>query len=209
MIDLGDRAFTVLHLPGHSPDSIGLLRRGDAASCSRATRSTTARCSTPAPDADIDAYVDDDGTAARASGRGRARRPRAELRPGPPRRAVRRVHRAGRWPNADRAGGARPCARRSATSSQSCSVNAGPMPTVTERAARSSVRGHRPGPYSTSVGCSAQCHGPPLPDAVRRATSAGFVVDGLAVVHLRGRARPRRAARRPCGARSRRRARTT
>jgi len=29
VVDLGDRAFTVLHLPGHSPDSIGLYCEGD------------------------------------------------------------------------------------------------------------------------------------------------------------------------------------
>ena len=38
---------------------------------------------------------------------------------------------------------------------------------MTARDARSSLCGQRPGPYSTSVGCSAQFHGPPLPLAVR------------------------------------------
>ena len=45
VIELGDRAFEVLHLPGHSPGSIGLWE-GPPASSSRAMRSTTANCST-------------------------------------------------------------------------------------------------------------------------------------------------------------------
>jgi glyoxylase-like metal-dependent hydrolase (beta-lactamase superfamily II) len=56
VIDLGDRAFTVLHLPGHSPDSIGLfdemsgvLFSGDAV--------YDGPLLDDAPDADVDAYV--------------------------------------------------------------------------------------------------------------------------------------------------------
>ena len=45
VIDLGDIAYEVLHLPGHSPDSIGLFAPRRAARCSPATRSTTVRCS--------------------------------------------------------------------------------------------------------------------------------------------------------------------
>jgi hypothetical protein len=40
-IDLGGRALTVVHSPGHTPDSICLLT---AASCSRGTRSIPGRC---------------------------------------------------------------------------------------------------------------------------------------------------------------------
>ena len=42
VIDLGDRAFEVLHLPGHSPGSIGLWDPGPGR-CSAGTRSTTGR----------------------------------------------------------------------------------------------------------------------------------------------------------------------
>jgi glyoxylase-like metal-dependent hydrolase (beta-lactamase superfamily II) len=56
VVDLGDRAFTVLHLPGHSPDSIGLwdaatgvLFSGDAVYDGPLLDS--------APDADRAAYV--------------------------------------------------------------------------------------------------------------------------------------------------------
>jgi glyoxylase-like metal-dependent hydrolase (beta-lactamase superfamily II) len=56
VIDLGDRAFTVLHLPGHSPDSIGLfdvatgvLFSGDAV--------YDGPLLDAAPDADVDDYV--------------------------------------------------------------------------------------------------------------------------------------------------------
>ena len=92
VVDLGDRAFEVLHLPGHSPDSIGLWdatnrrvvlgRRGLRRSAPRLRRPRRHR-----------RLRRDDGAAARAARRGRARRPRPELRPRPPRRAVRRVHR--------------------------------------------------------------------------------------------------------------------
>ena len=45
VVDLGNRHFEVLHLPGHSPGSIGFWERR-AARCSPAMRSMTARCST-------------------------------------------------------------------------------------------------------------------------------------------------------------------
>ena len=45
VIDLGNRVFKVIHMPGHSPGSMGLWE-GPAACCSRATPSTTANCST-------------------------------------------------------------------------------------------------------------------------------------------------------------------
>lgn len=40
IVDLGDRQFKVLHLPGHSPDSIALFDEADG--CSAEMRSTTA-----------------------------------------------------------------------------------------------------------------------------------------------------------------------
>ena len=57
VVDLGDRAFEVLHLPGHSPGSIGLWEAATGDACSPATPCTTARCSTSSTDRDIDAYV--------------------------------------------------------------------------------------------------------------------------------------------------------
>src|SRR5258708_20452347 len=52
------------------------------------------------------------------------------------------------------------------------------MGTITERATSASVRGQSPSPYVRSVGCSAQAHGPPLPDAVRSATTGGLEYTG-------------------------------
>jgi glyoxylase-like metal-dependent hydrolase (beta-lactamase superfamily II) len=43
MVDIGNRSFEVLHLPGHSPGSIGLWRRRPVR-CSPAMRSMTGRC---------------------------------------------------------------------------------------------------------------------------------------------------------------------
>src|SRR5207249_12263151 len=65
-----------------------------------------------------------------------------------------------------------------ATSSQSAAVKAGPTPTVNDRATSASVPGHIPIRYSTPVGCSAQCHGPPFPEAVRRSRIAAFAYTG-------------------------------
>src|SRR5439155_10019204 len=65
-----------------------------------------------------------------------------------------------------------------ATSSQSAAVKAAPTPTENDRAASASLLGHIPMRYSTWVGCSAQCHGPPLPDAVRRSRMAAVAYTG-------------------------------
>ena len=42
VVDLGDRAFEVIHTPGHSPGGIALYERRQASSC-RATSSMTVR----------------------------------------------------------------------------------------------------------------------------------------------------------------------
>src|SRR5439155_26637709 len=65
-----------------------------------------------------------------------------------------------------------------ATSSQSAAVKAAPTPTENDRATSASARGHMPMRYSTCVGCSAQCHGPPLPEAVRRSRMDGVAYTG-------------------------------
>lgn len=84
VLDLGDRAFRVLHLPGHSPGSIGLwLLSGDAVYDGPLLDGNAS--------SDIAAYLRHDAPADRAAGRGRARQPRTQLRPEAARRAVRRV----------------------------------------------------------------------------------------------------------------------
>ena len=92
VIDLGDRAFEVLHLPGHSPGSIGLweaatgiLFSGDAVYDGPLLDELDG--------CDIAAYVATHAAPARGAGRRRARRPRTELRTRPPRRALRRLPR--------------------------------------------------------------------------------------------------------------------
>src|SRR5581483_7424616 len=65
-----------------------------------------------------------------------------------------------------------------AMSSQSAGVYLAPFPTTNDRATSSSVRGQSPSPYVTSVGCSAQFQGPPLPVAVRFATIEGVRYTG-------------------------------
>ena len=95
VIDLGDRAFEVLHLPGHSPGSIGLweaasgvLFSGDAV--------YDGPLLDELDDSDIDDYCATMRRLRDLPVRRGARRPRAELRPCPPRRAVRRLPRPAR-----------------------------------------------------------------------------------------------------------------
>ena len=88
----------------------------------------------------------------------------------------------------------RPCARPWPRGRSRASEYATPTGTMSDRPTSASVCGHRPGPYSRSVGCSAR-RGPPLLDACQR-DHRGVQVDGPPAVHLRGTARPRRAARR-------------
>ena len=95
VIDLGDRAFEVLHLPGHSPGSIGLWE-----AASGVLFSGDAVYDGPLLDELDDSDVDDYCATMRRLrdlpvGR-RPRRPRAELRRCPPRRAVRRLSRPAR-----------------------------------------------------------------------------------------------------------------
>ena len=49
VIDLGDRVFEILHLPGHSPGSMGLWESSSVRRCFQAMRSTMARCSMSCP----------------------------------------------------------------------------------------------------------------------------------------------------------------
>jgi glyoxylase-like metal-dependent hydrolase (beta-lactamase superfamily II) len=56
VVDLGECAFTVMHLPGHSPDSIGLYREADGVLFS-GDAVYDGPLLDSAPDADIDAYI--------------------------------------------------------------------------------------------------------------------------------------------------------
>ena len=90
VIDLGDRRFEVLHLPGHSPGSIGLweaesgvLFSGDAI--------YDGPLLDELPGSDIPIYVATMKRLRRAAGQRRPCRPRPELRPCAVARIVRRL----------------------------------------------------------------------------------------------------------------------
>ena len=90
VVDLGDRAFEVLHLPGHSPGSIGLWEAATGV-----LFSGDAVYDGPLLDeldgSDIDDYVATMRRLRELPVTRRPRRPRAELRARPARRALRRL----------------------------------------------------------------------------------------------------------------------
>ena len=96
----GDVAFEVLHLPGHSPDSIGLFDHANGV-----LFSGDAVYDGPLLDGFYDGYAEEYAATMErlrdAPGAGRARRPRGELRTRPPRRALRRLPRARRLSGSD------------------------------------------------------------------------------------------------------------
>ena len=96
VIDLGDVAYEVLHLPGPLARFDRPVRPRRAARCSPATRCTTGRCSTASTTAAPRRTSRRWNGCASCPVQRRARRPRGELRPRPPRRDLRRVPRARR-----------------------------------------------------------------------------------------------------------------
>ena len=80
MIDLGDRVFEVVHLPGHTPGSAGLIDR-DSGVLFTGDVLYDGDLLDELPESNIDDYVAVHGPAAHAGRDGGLRRPRAATQP--------------------------------------------------------------------------------------------------------------------------------